>query len=448
MERHYTPEELALYDGQPLQAEEAGAIERHLAGCGSCRETLDFIRSFDQSLASEETWHFADELLAGAGLRPLNELAERLKEEDQAAERLLRPHLASPFRFLWSNVHRKRRFRTGGVVRLLAAESVATREVNPLHALNLADAAVAIADALPADHYPARGVYHLRGLAWKERANACRYLGRFDTALDALDHAERAYRRLITHETELAVVRYIRATVLWKRQQLPEALTLARETAAAFADLRDRERWVNAKLIEGSILGDLHASEAARDLFLALYEDVEANIDPVIRARIANNLASAYLDLGDTGNASRHFVVALQLCESLGLRTEVTRVHWSIGVLALVSGNYPEAVRRLTDAKTQCDALGMDSDAALVGLDLAEALLVLDQRADVLALAAEVLDRAQAAGMVPAALTAIAFLREAAEAGTVTTSAIRHVKQFLRRLDAEPLLLFEPPPDR
>jgi tetratricopeptide (TPR) repeat protein len=444
MPDHFTPDELARYTDDPSRVSNLFELEAHLGACASCRETVASIRAFDESLASEELWHFADELLEGGLQQPLSELAERIESEDTAAERLLRPHLVSPFRFLWSNIHQKKRYRTGGAVRVLARESAAVREEDPLHALNLADAAIAIAEALPDDHYPARGINHLRGLAWKERANACRYLGRFDGALDALDHAERAYRRLLQHDVELAIVQYVRATVLWKRQQLNEALALARESAAAFSRFRDHMRWVHAKLLEGSILGDLQVADAARDLFLELYEDAEAIADVSIRARIVNNLANAYLNLGDTGNASKHFLIALQLYEAIGLATEVTRVHWSIGVLALVAGNFSEARRRLAIAKDECDAQSMIADAALVGLDLAEALLALGRPAEVRRVAEDVLDRAQAAGMLPAALTAAAFLRECAEAGTLTAAAVRHVRGFLHRLEAEPLLAFEP----
>lgn len=448
MDRHYTPEELARYADDLWQAagraEEIGA---HLERCSECREILAFIRSFDESLGAEETWHFADELLDGRNQRKVTDLEERIKKEDEAAARMLRSHLTSPLRFVWSNIHRKRRFLSGGVVRALAAESAAAREVSPLHALNLADAAVAIADALPDDYYPARGVQHLRGLAWKERANACHYLGLFDAALDALDHASRAYRRLLVHDTELAVVHFIRGTILWKRQQLDQALTIAQESAVAFSNLRDHERWVNAKLLEGAILTDLHASEAARDVFRSLYEDAEAIADPTTRARIANNLATTYLDLEDTGRASQHFLAALQLYESLGLATEVARVRWSIGLMALVAGNYAEAIRRLTAAKIECDHLGMTTDAALVRLDLAEALLLFNEHADIRRLAGEALYQAQKAGMLPAVFTAISYLREAATARTLTPEGVRHVKRFVRHLEAEPHLLFQPPRD-
>jgi hypothetical protein len=151
MERHYTPEELARYNDELTNGASAAEIDAHLRGCVECAKVLDSIRRFDESLRAEEAWHFADEFLSGAHQRRLDDLAERIAHEDERAERMLRGILASPFRFLWSNVPRKRRYRTGGVVRILARASGASREENPVHALNLADAAIAIAEALPAD---------------------------------------------------------------------------------------------------------------------------------------------------------------------------------------------------------------------------------------------------------------------------------------------------------
>jgi tetratricopeptide (TPR) repeat protein len=330
-------------------------------------------------------------------------------------------------------------------VRLLARASAEARESNLRHALNLADVAIAIAEALPVDYYPANGVYHLRGLAWKERANACRYMNRYADAYDACDHAERAYRRLLVHDLELAVMQYVRGTILWKQQRLDEALAVARTCAATFSNLRDHGRWINAKLLEGSILVDSHASDEAREIFLALSKDAEAMYDPATRARIENNLANAYLSLGDLGTASAHFIVALQLFESLSMATEATRARWKIGVVALVSGNTNEAARRLAVAKAECEAHQMLGDAALVTLDLAEAFLLIGNRDAAHRLALDVFEFARRAGMTPAALVAAAFLRENAKTGRLTTKIVRHVREFLRRLEAEPALIFEPP---
>jgi tetratricopeptide (TPR) repeat protein len=446
-DRHSTPEELGRYHDGLLSPEEARSVEMHVGRCGSCSDALGVIRAFDDALASEEVWHFAEELETREAQGRLADLAEQISREDEEAERMLRPHLVTPFRFVWSKLAGKKRFRTGGTVRVLARASTAAREEHPLHALNLADEAIAIAESLPSDAYPARGVYHLHGLAWKERANACRYLNRYAEALDALDHAARAYRRLLQNDLELTIVEYIRGTVLWKQQRLDEALPLARRVAERFASLGEHERWVHAKMLEGSILGDLGAPELARDLFTTLAEHVEVRVDAVTCARIESSLANTFLALGDLGSASKHYLVALQLFESLGVATEAARVRWSIGTVALVSGNHVEAARRLAAAMEECEVLGMPGDAALVGLDLLEALVLLGRHDQVRSLATAVLERAKEAGMVPAALTAMAFLREAAESGRLTSSGIGYVKRFLRQLEAEPALQFVRPPE-
>ncbi|MGZ8780354.1 MAG: hypothetical protein ACXW31_10535, partial [Thermoanaerobaculia bacterium] len=62
MVRHYTPEELARFSDDPSQAGDRQAIEGHLQACVSCQETLAIIRTVDDALHAEETWHFADEL--------------------------------------------------------------------------------------------------------------------------------------------------------------------------------------------------------------------------------------------------------------------------------------------------------------------------------------------------------------------------------------------------
>ena len=442
--RHFTAEELARYHDDPSTAE-TSEIDAHLQTCASCTETLAIIRSLDESLNAEETWHFAEELLTGKHQQQLDAITQRIAAEDEEAEDLLRRHLSNPLHFVWSDIPLKKRYRTGGVVRILARASAEAREKNPLHALNLADAAIVIAEALPLDSYPARGVYHLRGLSWKERANACRYLNRYDDAYNACDNAERAYRRLLVHDLEIAVIKYVRGTILWKQQRLQEALAIARECVELFSGLRDHGRWINARLLEGSILVDSHSSDVARDIFSSLAKDAEAMHDPTTRARIENNLANAYLDLGDIASASEHFIVALQLFESLGIATEATRARWKIGVLALVSGNPTEAARRLSIAKQECQTLEMYGDAALVALDLAEASLILGRHDDAARLASDVFEYARSAGMVPAALTATAYLRECAKSGRLTTVVVQHIRNYLRRLEATPLLPFEPP---
>jgi tetratricopeptide (TPR) repeat protein len=276
-------------------------------------------------------------------------------------------------------------------------------------------------------------------LAWKEYANACRYLGRFDTALDAINRAERAYRRLLSNEIELAIMDYVRGTVLWKKERFEEALACARKSSEAFSAFRDRDRWVNARLLEGAILGDMHAYEAARDIFTQLHEAAEAGGDLLVLARVLHGLGNICTDTGDVGHASVHPMNALQLYTSLGISTEITRARWSLAVLTLVSGNAADACLRLAVARDECVALDMLTDAALVTLDLIEANVVLGRRSDIRRLCAEAVECVKGAGMAPAAARGVVHLRECADRGTLTQVDVRQLKTSLRRLEAQPI---------
>jgi hypothetical protein len=50
------------------------------------------------------------------------------------------------------------------------------------------------------------------------------------------------------------------------------------------------------------------------------------------------------------------------------------------------------------------------------------------------------------AGMLTGALSALAYIKEAAAAGTLTTDHLHAVRTFLRRAQRQPDLLFLPPP--
>jgi hypothetical protein len=88
----------------------------------------------------------------------------------------------------------------------------------------------------------------------------------------------------------------------------------------------------------------------------------------------------------------------------------------------------------------------MATDAALAGLDSADALLALGRTAEIVELTARLFRVFQDAGMVTGTLTAMAYLKEAASAGTLTPAVLQSVRTFLRRAGREPELLFAPPP--
>jgi len=88
----------------------------------------------------------------------------------------------------------------------------------------------------------------------------------------------------------------------------------------------------------------------------------------------------------------------------------------------------------------------MEADAALVGLEVAELLLILGQPDEVPLICRRLLDRFTRNSMTSRAVTALAYLREAASMGNATPALVRHVHDFIRDIPRHPMRPYAPPP--
>ncbi|HEX6086247.1 MAG TPA: tetratricopeptide repeat protein [Thermoanaerobaculia bacterium] len=441
---HLTDKEVdALADGADLPPHRLD----HAQECTSCLRRVSEKRAFDEMLGHEETWVVLDEIETARRSSLLQDLEDRLRREDAEAEKLLGRLAASPYRFLWSILNvRKRRFRTGGVVRFLNKAAHDECERDPLHARNLADAAIAVAEALPDDLYPASGVEHLRGVAYKERANACRYLGELDAALAALDRAERSFRRLLAPDLHLAVVDHIRATVLTEAERHAEAMLYALRAAAVFERQGETSRWAQAQFVIAGIHFYEERYEAARDALagvLAAHERVQDR--DLVVARVQYDVGVCELELGRFDEASVHLVAALAAFQHLDRPTEVVRVSWSLGRLAVLAGNTVEGTRRLAAARGDALRLHMSDDAAKITLDLVRGLLANGQVKEIPRLLTQALRYFRDAGQSSAVLNATAYLRQVAAGRSLTPTLLDYVSRFIARAERNTELVFVPP---
>ena len=85
--------------------------------------------------------------------------------------------------------------------------------------------------------------------------------------------------------------------------------------------------------------------------------------------------------------------------------------------------------------------------AALAWLDVVEALLALRQTNEIISIASRLFDTFKNAGMITSALTAIAYLKEAAATGRLSATGVSNVRKYFRRAERQPEVLFEPPAD-
>jgi tetratricopeptide (TPR) repeat protein len=439
---HVSEDLLVEYADDPASHPE---IEGHLNGCADCWSAVVFYRTLNAELREEEVWAGEEELRSERGQKELREFADRIAAEDAEARRVLDRILDSPYRFARANILGKKRYRTGGVVRRLCEAVREEREREPLYAMELAQAAQAIAESLPEGYYPSNLVYELRGRTWKEYATICHDLGRYQAGIDALLRAERAYRHLVDPGAGLAAVNLSRAILLWKLQRYPEALPFVRSAAGEYARRRDITRYIEAQEVEAVILQRTGDHLRAREIYQRAFDAAYDLDDASMKARTARNLGINYRDSGDLGNASKYLLLALQLYEGLGYDLWTARTRWSIARLPLAAGNFREAENRLRIAIRDLEEKSLENDVADAKLDLAETLLMMGHSEEVESICSEVAVFYREAGLVTGALTAAMFLREAAAKRLLRRDHIAHVRAYLAAVREDPELLFAPP---
>jgi len=80
-------------------------------------------------------------------------------------------------------------------------------------------------------------------------------------------------------------------------------------------------------------------------------------------------------------------------------------------------------------------------------LDLIESLLLAGRTREIPALCSEVMRYFRRLGKLRQAMTAAAFLKEAAAQGSIRVATVQHVRLFVQRLERLPDLIFAPPVD-
>jgi tetratricopeptide (TPR) repeat protein len=442
---HIPESELAVFAFGPDAVPEPRRkeINRHTAECASCRATRDFFAVAEDDLSDVDVW---EPVMGSATHDALMSYAARIADEDREAEEVLKPLFAAPAQLAWLNLSTKRRFLSGGVARRLSAHAHSVVQNEPLEALTFSDAAISVAEALPDDTYPANAIYELRGTAWKEHANAQRFLGQYPEALESLLRAERAYKHLASPSLGLSTVALVRGYVLCDQQRLDEAAAMAERAEHGFAHLGDDDRRMTALYLRAGIKFEARDLGDAASLFRQVITYAESMNNSLWIARGSDALGNCEVHRGNLGEASMHFHKALTLFREIGSASELIRTEWGIANLLLRGAKQREAIRRLRDVAAEFETLGMITDAALVRLDLVDALLALGQTRQIVELATRLFRVFTDAGMLTGALTAIAYLKEAAAAGTLTPDGVQAVRSFVRRAERQSAVLFVPPP--
>jgi len=368
------------------------------------------------------------------------ETARRLqREREESADVVARVLRETPPEE-WPRLATRTDLRNSGALNRLEAEVSALLEKEPRHALLLSDLAASIAETLPPDSYPAVVLAQLRAHAWKDRAQALAYIGRYPEALEALDRAEQqlAFGSL-THDR--AIVRYVRALTLQKVNRFEESRELLAECSGVFRDHGDSNRYLFCAIAEGIQLYREKAFQRAYETFAPLVEVARELSDAISEARIQNNLGYCAVELGDFRMANIHLSQAMARFIDAGKRMEAIRTERASGRLLVGKGAVADGIRRLRDARRLFLMHGMYEEAGLCGLDIVEALLP-ESPQEAKALAADVSEEFTNGGFNERAHDALAYLRKAFDENQASAEIVRHVQAYIASLATNPALEF------
>lgn len=444
MGEHIAHAELSLFahDKLAVERERREEIQSHVANCAECGATFDFYAVAEEDLGDLAVW----QPIAGSTAAAMSAYANQCEAEDREADELLKDIFAKPRKAAMTNVRNQRKFHTGGVVRRLNAKAHAVVASEPLEALIFADMAQVVADLLPDDIYPNNAVYELRGTAAKERANALLRLAEFDGALEALERAERAYEHLRSPGYGLGAVELVRGAVYYERGELAEAAKHVQLAEHGFSHLGLEPERMKAVLLRGEIAYEALDYPVAANTFQQVIEFGERVGDARWIAQGSYCRAAAELERGNLSAAAVLYRKAEVIFRETGPAEDVIGTEWGVARVVLHGGKPSDAARRLRDVIVAFESIGRVTNAALAGVDLSEALLILERWEEIVKVAAHAFRILKKAGNVTGALTALAYLKEAATKRQLTAETLKVVREYLRRVEREPDLLFVPPP--
>jgi tetratricopeptide (TPR) repeat protein len=333
-------------------------------------------------------------------------------------------------------------------VRKLSAATERAIDTMPPDALEMTSLSVEIAERLDPRNYPSDTVVRLRGTAWRDRAFALYYTGAFSAAEAALAVAEQHLSACVVNEYDLGRLGIVRALVLRAFERFDEASRVASTSAEAFSRFEDLHRLASARIAEAHLLFSLGHYKRAETQLLEVERQIAATPYADTHSRVLGNLAYCTRMLGNVEGAIAYYEAAAALSNDLGIETEAVRLRWGVAATLVDAGRLSEAQERMFAILPEFERLGMSSEAAVISLNIAE-LLAADERYDevqVVCTSAMDIFRRAGTAYTSRALTALAFMNEAAAHRRATPTMVRNVRDYIRRLPSEPNLLFAPPP--
>lgn len=327
---------------------------------------------------------------------------------------------------------------TVGAVERLGQEVEARLDRAPREALEIAERATAVADALPAGAYPAIVLAQVRAHAWKDRGQALCYLARHEEALAALDHADAILTALPTLAHDLAIVRFVRATTLQEMGRFEPSMQLLTQCAAVFQGHGDGRRLLFCGIARANMLHRLKRFREARDAYVSLLEVAQELRDKGAEAHLHHDIGFISVELEDFAAVDRHLDRAIALCVELDWPVQAARSEIVRGVSFARRGDNRTAIAHIARMRGVFLAHGLIEEAGIFGLEIVQSYLALSecQRAELLA--RQIVNEFTGAGLNTRAITALGYLTEAIAAQKASRTTVSNVREYIVSLRKSP----------
>lgn len=357
------------------------------------------------------------------------ELFDELMRHSQARRRLL--------------VGNSARFQSRVLCEVLLGEAHEAGFRDPARSVELAQLAVSVADRL-AEIERGEGLDGLRALAWAQMANAHRISSDHAGAELAFETVKTLLQGGRVGLLETARVLDLEASLRRDQRRFAEAGLLMDRVITIYRKLGQKSllgRSLKQKAMVCGESGDLESEIALLRRALELLSP-EGEARTFLAAR--HNLISALCKIGRPREAFALLFHTRPLYLKMGDRLNLLRLRWLEGTVALGLQRQEQAAVAFREVREAFLELGLDYDAALASLDLAEVYAIQGRSGEVRRLVDEIIEVFQSRNIHREAMGALSVLQQAARMEQAGHVFIREVGSYLRRVRNHPGLQFAP----
>lgn len=375
----------------------------------------------------------------------LREIQRWLHDSAAEAERLLPDLLERSGPSLCREFRDRPALRTPGVLQSLLKVARGALDRFPSRAHELTAVAVRHAGMMivPAPLKSTRVL--VQGQAWRDYGGALWVVGRPAKARRALATSRSFFATLPASGWHLATVDLVEAPLLHDLGHHDEAMRMIVGAAGYFAFFRDGAHFVQARMLESSLLLARGDRVAAAEVWKATEKEAAQYSQPGIVGTLAAKIGDVELRSGHPAAAAGLFAAAMTKLREAGRGDEAARARALYADAAAARGRIDEALSEYRLAHGEMLLRGKLVDAAATAVDILDLLLTAGRTGQMAPALARFVHTLRDAGLTVNAMEALAYLRARADHDSLTRDDLRAARAYFVDLRQRPCAEFVTP---